>query len=196
MDLKRIITLTILLIVLRCTMAQDTLFSRRSIRAGIGVGINAGSVENGFGLLYEIGFQKSYGKKQRVRLNPDLILGGFSNMGITDVREQHYRITSLGFNCNVDILKYKAISLLGGAGIFFNYSRGLLGTGGRNSSGQGSNSSEYFNKVYAVGSLSGGIRINPRKSAVALELRPFNIQFGTDYFILGYFMLGLDFKIR
>lgn len=178
------------------TKAQDTLFSRQSIKAGIGLGINAGTVEDGFGVLYEIGYQKSYGKKQRVRLNSTLLLGGFSNIGISDIRDQYYRITSLGLNCNADLLKYRAVSILGSAGLFFNYSRGLLGTGGRNSSGMGNRSSEYFTKLYGGGSASLGLRINPRNSRTAFELRPFNIQFGNDYFILGYFMLGVDFKIR
>lgn len=178
------------------TKAQDILFSRQSVKSGIGLGINAGSVEYGFGLLYEIGYQKSYGKMQRVRLNSTLLLGGFSNVGISDVRDQHYRITSLGFGSNADLLKYRAISLLGSAGVFFNYSRGLLGTGGRYSNGTVNRSSEYFSKFYAGGSASLGFRINPRNSRTAFEIRPFNIQFGTNYFILGYFMLGIDFKLR
>ena len=48
--------------------AQDIEFKKGSIRTGIGVGYNEGLRENGIGLVYAIGWQKSYGQKNKFRM--------------------------------------------------------------------------------------------------------------------------------
>ncbi len=184
----------ILLVISNKSNAQETEFKRTSIRTGIGVGFNEGKRETGMGLIYSIGWQKSYGKKSKFRINPNLIIGGFLPIGITDTRDQFYRITSIGANIHYDLIKYKAFSLVTTGGGFINYSRGLLGTGG--SPEANNNNSEYFNSFYFGGSASIGIRINPKKSKLAYEFRPINIQFGNDFFMLGYVMFGIDIKLK
>lgn len=122
--------------------AQEIEFKRSSVRTGIGIGFNNGSREIGLGLVYSIGYQKSFGVKNKLRINPNMTFGGFSPIIITDTRDQFYRITSIGLNIHFDLVKYKAVSIVTSGGAFINYSRGLLGTGGR---GNASNtSSEYF----------------------------------------------------
>lgn len=165
----------------------------KSIRTGIGLGFNDGTKETGIGLIYSIGYQKSYGKKNRLRLNPNLILGGFLPIGITDTRDQFYRMTSLGFNLHYDFLKYKSVSLVASPGIFVNYSRGLLGTGGWPDANN--NTSEYFNSIYFGGKFSLGLRIAPKGKRLAYEIRPFNIQIGNNDFIFGYLMFGIDIRL-
>jgi len=183
----------ILLIIANPLYAQETEFNRTIIRTGIGIGINEGHWEMGMGLLYSIGVQKSYGATERIRINPNLLIGGFLPIAITDTRDQFYRISSLGLNIHYDLIRYKAVSIVTTAGAFLNYSRGLLGTGGWPEANN--NNSEYFFNLYFGGNLSIGLRINPKNSRLAYEFRPLNIQFGTDYFLLAYTMIGIDFKL-
>ncbi len=58
------------------------------------------------------------------------------------------------------------------------------------------NHSEYFNSFYLGGNISLGLRINREDSKLAYEIRPLNIQFGNDYFLLGYLMFGIDIKLE
>lgn len=145
------------------------------------------------GLIYSIGYQKSFGKNNRIRLNPNLIFGGFLPIGITDTRDQFYRISSFGFNLHYDLVKFTSISVVTSPGIFLNYSRGLLGTGGMPEANN--NTSEFFNSFYFGGKFSLGLRITPSGKRLAYEIRPLNIQFGNNGFILGYLMFGIDIKI-
>ncbi len=188
------LSILILLFISNKLNAQETEFKRTSIRTGIGIGFNEGKRETGMGLICSIGWQKSYGKKNKFRINPNLIIGEFTPIRITDTRDQFYRITSLGVNIHYDLIKYKAFSLVTTGGGFINYSRGLFGTGG--SPEANNNSSEYFNSFYFGGNASIGIRINPKNSKLVYEFRPINIQFGNDYFMLGYVMLGIDIKLK
>ncbi|MBX7204822.1 MAG: hypothetical protein K1X81_05325 [Bacteroidia bacterium] len=145
------------------------------------------------GLIYSIGWQKSFGKKNKLRVNPYMMTGGFWPFGISDTRDQFYRITTLGLNFHYDLIKYKALSLVTTVGAFGNYSRGLLGTGGWPEANH--NQSEYFHSIYFGNNMSLGLGINPGKSRFALELRPINIHLGTNHFILGYLMLGVNIKL-
>ncbi|CCG54527.1 Hypothetical protein precursor [Flavobacterium indicum GPTSA100-9 = DSM 17447] len=173
--------------------SQENIFNRSSIKTGIGIGYNDSKEENGLGLIYNLGYQKSFGVKERFRINPNLIIGGFSTNLITDTRDQFYRITSLQMNVSYDVVRYNSISLLLCTGVFGNYSRGLLGTGGELQNNQ---NSEYFQKFYFGGSLGIGLRINPIKSRIAYEIKPFTIQLGNKGFSLGYIMMGLDIKFK
>ena len=186
------LSLFVFLTISNQSIAQETEFKRTSIRTGIGVGFNEAKRETGLGLIYSIGWQKSLGNNNKLRLNPNLIIGGFLPIGITDTRDQFYRITSLGLNIHYDLIKYRSISVLTTGGGFINYSRGLLGTGGE----ANINRTEYFNSFYFGGNVSLGIRVNPKKSSLAYEFRPINVQLGNDHFVLSYFMFGIDIKLR
>ena len=85
--------------------SQNIEYKKTSIRTGIGLGINEGHWETGMGLLYSFGLQKSYGNKNRIRVNPNILFGGFMN-----------------------------------------YSRGLIGTGGKPEANH--NNSDYFYRLY------------------------------------------------
>lgn len=174
--------------------AQEGEFKSTSIRTGIGIGFNEGLRETGLGLVYLVGWQKSYGKKNKLRLNPNIIIGGFSPIGITDTRDQFYRISSLGLDIHYDLIKYKAVSIVTTGGGFINYSRGLLGTGGWPEANN--DKSEYFNSLYLGVDTSLGIRVNPKNSKLAYEFRPISIQFGNNYYVLGYLMVGIDIKLK
>jgi hypothetical protein len=97
-------------------------------------------------------------------------------------------------NVSYDLLKYKSVSLFVTAGGFINYSRGLFGTGGEE--GFENMKSEYFFNLYFGGNANLGLRINPKKSRFAYEIKPLNIQFGNKDFVLFYAMFGMDIKIK
>lgn len=89
-----ILVLVVFLLTVNQLYAQEIEFRRSSIRTGIGIGFNEGKRETGMGLIYSIGWQKSFGEKNKLRVNPNIIMGGFLPIGITDTRDQFYRITS------------------------------------------------------------------------------------------------------
>lgn len=184
----------VLFVISYSSSAQETEPKRTSIRTGIGLGFNHGKQETGTGFVYSMGWQKSFGAKDRFRFNPNLIVGDFFSWPISDTRDQYYRLTSLGLNLHYDLIRYKSISIVTTIGGFINYSRGLSGTGGWPESNN--NSSEYFHSLYFVGNISAGIRMAPKKSRFAYELRPINVQLGNDYFELVYFMFGIDIKLK
>ena len=189
-----LLSVIIFLFTINNIFSQEIEFKNSSIRTGVGIGINEGQREIGNGLVYSIGWQKSFGEKSKIRINPNMTFGGFLPIGITDTRDQFYRITSLGLNIHYDLIRYKAISIVTTGGGFINYSRGLLGTGGWPEANN--NSSEYFYSLYYGGNVSIGLRIDPKKSKLAYEIRPINIHFGNNGFMLGYLMFGIDFKLK
>lgn len=189
-----LLSLIILLLKGNNIYSQEIEFKNSSIKTGTGIGINEGQRETGIGLTYSIGWQKSYGEKNRLRLNPNIIFGSFRTYVIpTDTRDQFYKLTSLGINIHYDLIKSKEVSIVTTGGGFVNYSRGLLGTGGWQAN---NNRSEYFYSVYFGGNVSIGLRIDPKKSKLAYEIRPINIHFGNNGFVLVYLMFGVDFKLK
>jgi ribosome biogenesis GTPase / thiamine phosphate phosphatase len=168
-------------------------FSGNSLKTGVGLGITEGLRETGVGGVVSFGYQKSV-LNDRVRINPYFMTGGFLPFGITDTRDQYFRVTSLGVNGYLDVIKIKSLSLFLGAGGLMSYSRGLLGTGGFPE--EGSNSSEYFFKLYGGGYLGAGFRINPPDRKIAYELTPINFYFGNDGFFMSFLEIGVDIKLR
>jgi hypothetical protein len=173
--------------------SQENIFNRSSIKTGIGLGFNDSREETGFGLIYNLGYQKSFGKKEKLRINPNLIIGSFSTNLISDIRDQFYRISSLEMNVSYDVVRYKSFSVLLTTGAFGNYSRGLFGTGGELINNR---DSEYFYKLYYGGSLGIGFRLNPVRSRIAYEIKPINFQFGNKGYSLSYMTFGLDIKLK
>ncbi len=175
--------------------SQNTDYTNNSVRTGFGFGINEGTKETGTGLLYNIGWNKTIGEKQRLRLNPNVLFGVFSTEISRGIRDQYYRTSSYELNMHYDLIKYKSLSLVGSIGGFMNFSRGLLGTGGDPEATEYTKS-EYFYSLYFGGNASVAIRINPKNSRIAYEIRPLNIQYGNNRFMLTYFMFGMDFKFK
>ncbi len=176
--------------------SQDTqpVFSKKSVKVGFGYGFNEGKYEDGVGLLYSIGWNKSLGKKQRFRLNPNLLLGGFSADFITDIRDQYYRTSSYGLNMHFDLIRFRSLAIVVTAGAFVNYSRGLLGTGGDDEA-TNFRSSSYFYRLTAGGYASAALRFDSPKHRIAWELRPLSVQHGYPYYTLGFMHLSADIKL-
>lgn len=192
-----VLSLTILLLTGTTIYAQgqEIAYRRTTIKTGSGISINEGQREVGIGLIYSVGIQKSYGKNNRLRLNPDVLLGSYRTYVFpTDTRDQFYKITALGLNIHYDLISKEAVSFVTTCGGFINYSRGLLGTGGRTE--ENNNSSEYFHSLYFGANANIGIRIDSKKKKLAYEIRPVNLYFGNKGFILGFIMFSVDFKFK
>ncbi len=173
--------------------AQQETMRRQSLKTGLALGFNSGYRETGTGLMYTFGWQKSFGKKNKFRINPNIMIGGFMPFGMTDVPKQYFRMTNLNFDLHYDLIRYKPLSLVTTLGVFTNFSRGLIEAGGGPDSHQ---SSRYFYGFYFGGLSSIGLRIAPKRSKLAFELRPINIQMGTRYFETIFFMFNIDFKLK
>lgn len=188
-------SLILFLIYGKMGFSQDLKFKRTSIKTGIGVGINDTETESGIGSVFSLGWQKSFLENERLRINPNILFGSFRTYAIpTDTRDQHYKLSTLGLNIHYDLIKKGKTSLVTTGGVFVNYSRGLLGTGGWQE--ENNNSSEYFHSMYFGGYASIALRIDSKNKKVAYELKPINIHFGNQGFMLGYLMFGVDFKLR
>lgn len=174
---------------------QENKFSRSSIKTGVGLGYNMAVKEEGLGTLSTIGYERSYGKKERLRMNATLLIGGFTSFGMTDSRKMYYRTTSWNINANYDFVKYKAVSLFIYSGGFANYSRGMLGSGYSEVTSEMYNS-ERFSDVYFGANLGCGLRINPPSNRCAFEIKPVNIQIGNKEFFTFYMMFGVDIKLK
>ncbi|AWW29270.1 hypothetical protein DN752_03445 [Echinicola strongylocentroti] len=175
--------------------AQTKDFGKNSIEAGVGLGVNEGWSELGMGFVYTLGFQREIGLDGRLRINPNLLFGGFIPIGFTDTEEQFYRLTNLGVDVNYDLIRVKSVSLVVTAGAFASYSRGLIGTGGYWCVEENEQSA-YFSHVYFGAKGAFGIRLNPKKSKLSYELRPINIHVGSRRFVLGYPMFEIAFKLH
>lgn len=184
----------VLILISTKLFSQEKEFKKTSIKTGIGLAMNEGDKEFGNGLVYAIGFQKSYGKKDKLRINPNFLFGGFLPAGITDTPDMYYKLSSLGLDLHYDILKVEIVSLAATVGGFMNYSRGLIGTGGMPPEGR--THSDYFLGLYFGGKVGLGLRFAPENGKLAFEFKPFNVQFGNKGFFLGAFMFGVDIRLE
>ena len=176
-------------LVTKSSDSLDTTIRRNAIKTGIGIGFNYGLREEGLGIIYTVGFQRSYGKKNRFRINPNATFGEFVGAGL-HIPEQYYSITAIGVDFHYDLLKYRALAITISLGGFSCYSRGLL----ENNIFSRSNEPYYFASLYFGLGGSIGLRIAPRKSKLAYEIRPINLKIG-DRFFVGYLLVGIDIKL-
>lgn len=183
-------------LMLHCIVtAQNPKNSNQWIDTGIGVGFNGGDDHMGFGMLYSVGWQKSFKDQNRLRLNPGLSLATYGTFGIpTDTRDQFYNSLAFDVNINYDLIRYKSLSLVVSGGGFVNYSYGLLGTGG-DPEARHYDESGFFNRLYAGGNASIGLRIDNPTSRFAYEYKLLGIQGGFNHFGGIYSAFELQWKL-
>ncbi|MBS2213684.1 hypothetical protein KEM09_19905 [Carboxylicivirga mesophila] len=182
--------LWILLLIPSYSLAQEVAERKGALKAGIGLGYNEGDKESGLGLVYTIGWQKAIDSRERLRINPNILFGGFTPLMMTDKRDQYIRSGSFGCHLYYDMLKGKHLSLFAMVGAYGNYTRGLLGDGEFNTG------SEYYHKFYAGGTASLGIRVYNPSKRIGYEIRPLTFQYGSNQHFMGYVMVSIDFEIR
>lgn len=192
MAYKNYLFIALLCLIPFLASSQEKEYTKNAIKLGFGGGINDSHPEQGIGLLYNIGYQTQLGKSDRLRINPNILFGGFLPLGISDTRDQFYRISALGLDLHGDVLRLQNVSLVLTFGGFMDYSRGLLGTGGES----GIRNSSYFNTLYFGTKTGVAFRFVNKTGSRAFEFKPINFMNGNKYFTLGYLMFGMDFYLR
>lgn len=193
---KTIWMLVALLISYGISQAQEasTTFSKHSIKIGVGVGASMGSSTDGMGFMHSIGYQKEIWK-DRLRLNPNFSCGYYSSKGVLDANDQYFNAINLATKLYFDLIKAKAFSVVVGSGVLLNYTKGLSGTGGDMADHTQTPSSHYISNVHFAAYMGGGFRINHPNKRLAINILPFNIHFGNNYFGELHFIFELDIKI-
>jgi hypothetical protein len=162
-------------------------------RYGLGFSYHEGAGETGLGVVGSFGILKSLGEKKKSRINSNVSLGRFSDLFMLHTPEQKYAYLALDFVCHFDLLRYKAFSLVTSAGGYLSVTSGKVedyyNEDGRLYSGR------RFTHGYLMASISGGLRIAPKKSKIAFEITPFKIFLGTSYSYMGQIQLSVDYKI-
>ncbi|GAA4054819.1 hypothetical protein GCM10022409_47410 [Hymenobacter glaciei] len=174
--------------------AQEAAGKGGSIQAAVGVGAQEGNEEGGLGVVYALGYLKSWGAAARWRFNPQIVCGEFSSAGFTDRQDQFYRTTSAGVAVHYDVLRYRAVAVVVSGGGSASYARGLLGTGGEQQ--LPTEGSRYFHRLYFSANGGVGLRVSPTQGRLAYEFRPLTLQVGTKGFFMGYATVGLEVKLH
>lgn len=180
-----------LIVFLQKVHSQD--YSKNTLKLGFGAGVSMGRNTDGFGLNYSIGYQREIWK-DRLRFNPTISIGTYSSKRIMDARDQYFSSYNLEANIFYDLLRGNTSSIVTGAGLLLNNSRGLLGTGGKdNYSDPNPVSSEYFSYYSVGGYLGAGIRLNSPNKRTAICIMPLNLHFGKDF---TEFYMRVEFDIK
>lgn len=171
--------------------SQD--FSKNTLKLGFGVGVSMGRNTDGLGINYSIGYQGEIWN-DRWRFNPNFSVGNYSSKYVMDARDQYFSSYNLNAILFYDLLRGNTSSVVLGAGLLLNNSRGLIGTGGKdNYSDPNPVSSEYFSYYSVGGYLGAGIRLNSPNKRTAICIMPLNLHFGKDF---TEFSMKVEFDIK
>ena len=171
--------------------AQADDFSRSSLKYSVGIGMAQGYNNDGGGSFLSMGYVHTL-LNSRLRINPGLTVGYLDNQTTTDVPDENFGSIDMETLVSYDWLRYKSISLMVGIGGFANNTRGLISTGGYENPRL---NSEFYSSWHAGGVLTGGLRINPSRSRIAIEITPFNLYGGFDEYFKFFAKVGLEVKL-
>lgn len=174
-------------------IGQDQKFSKYAIKSAVGAGWNDGQSESGEGLLYKLGFQRSFGTKERIRVNAGFVYGDFASVNVDDAPDEHFSSKSIVVSCDFDALKRRQVSLLVSVGFFAGVTKGYAENYGLRSNeipGRRNFESTYSGIDFGI-----GLRINKATSRIAWDFKPFNLQRGNHGFVQIYALAGIDVKL-
>ncbi len=147
----------------------------------------------GIGIPLGVGYQWHH-LNGGLRLSSTLQAASFSPLAITDVPDSYYRVITLGLYAAFDVLRYYSFSLVITAGGGISYSRGFMGNGWNEDTGE-TIPGGYFNRWYPTAYLAYGIRIAPRKGGYALELfLPPGSHASKTFSLILALWLGVDYR--
>ncbi len=187
MKIKALIIILLLLVTPNIFSQEPT---NSSLTYACGVGISDASNYVGSGLALQIGYSRNI-FSDRLRLQPNILVGAYRAEGIQDVREQYFNSVSMRLSVNYDVLRYKIFSFNIETGGLVNATRGLIGTGGEYNITE----SEYVNHWNYGIIMAGGFKIAPRESKIAIKIMPLNIHMGLDYFLEMHALAGIEIKL-
>jgi hypothetical protein len=177
----------------------------QSIKIGIGAGFSQSENCIGTGTMYSVGYQRDIWK-DRLRFNPNLSLGFYSPMFITDQADQYFNSINLNANLNYDLIRIKRFSVVIYAGIEAGKTQGYVGSGGYYDyggysgygNGYGSSNtqnSHYVHDYHLGGNFGGGFRFITKNQKTAVNILPFNFRVGYPEFFEAHLKLEVDIKI-
>ncbi len=171
--------------------AQTSEFSKNSIKVGVGIGAYFDDVNEGFGALYSVGYQREIWK-DRLRFNPNFSIGNYTAKNITDVPDLYFTSSNLEANLNYDLVRVNAFSLVVACGAAVNRIKGLKGTGGDGDVPK--MTSSYISNYRFGANLAGGFRVNLPDKRTVINIIPINFRFGTKNLVEAHAKIELDFK--
>lgn len=158
---------------------------------GAGIGMSDGNTLMGSGPQISIGFHKTL-KYSRLSFHPELSIGFYGARFITDVPDMYFNSINLDFNFWFDLIRVKGLALTIGAAPVINQRKGLIGTGGYP---PGNEYSEYTKDSQFLFKFGGGIKIMPPNQKIIVQIFPLNFRLGGDYFMEGFAMIHLGYRI-
>lgn len=154
----------------------------KSIKIGAGLGYSQSFNFTGIGTQYSFGYQRDIWK-DRLRFNPNLSLGFYQPLFITDIPEQYFNAINLNANLNLDIIRLGRLSLLVYAGGEAGITQGYVETEGS------------MNDFHLGFDFGAGFRIDNKNKKTVLNILPFNFRVGYPNIIESYLKLELDIKL-
>jgi hypothetical protein len=191
----RLISLFILLLLVFSNKIYSQSFTKNSIKTGLGFGVHTSGNTDGLGIVYCFGYQREIWK-DRLRFNPNLTIGQYGAKVLpTDARDQYFSSMNLETNFYFDLFKAGGFSLVLGSGLIINNTRGLIGTGGWQEDNYQPQNTEYFSDYCLGVNLAFGLRINPAKKRIAVNIMPLNLRLGTNGFMEQFARIEFDIKL-
>lgn len=190
MQIKKRFLLVLLFFHFSQLFCQEKTFTKSSLRYSVGAGIAQGYSVSSFGEFVTLGY--GYLLNNNLRINPSMTLGYLDNSRTTDLPDENFVTIDFETLVSYDLIRYKGFSLMVGVGGFLNNTRGLIGTGGFEYPRP---YSEFYSNWHGGGLFTGGLRINPPKSRIAIEIVPFNLYAGFDKYFKLYAKVGMEVKL-
>lgn len=188
--MKRLISGCVLILLTCNLLAQSVeLNSKNKIEYGIGVSSYMSKTVEGSGMMLNIGYQHKL--SERFSLNPYLTTGGYGANAITDHRDTWFTSTNIGCDVWLKAIDERVFSFSLAGGLLANRMKGLLGTGGEDSTVVGS---EYVKEWQPAFHLGSSFLFKNVWKRCEIELRPLNINFGKKQYLDIYSMVLVSFK--
>lgn len=184
--MKKIILLPIMLIIINVAFAQETNFSKSSLKYSFGfTGRNESPA--GTGVVFTAGYQYS-AWKGRLRFNPNFAISRIDSRKVMSGDANLSTNVCMEGIVSLDIIRIKGVSLMLGLGPCYGRVSGL------NVPYQGF--PQYYSR-YLYSTYAGlGFRINPKKSPIACELVPINIRINKGEQVEFSARIVLELKIK
>lgn len=197
--------LFIIILMLAAISTQSQELKKSSVKIGIGAGFSESTNCTGMGTMYSIGYQRNIWK-DRLRFNPNLSLGFYSPVFITDQADQYFNSINVNANLNYDLIRIKRLSVVVYVGVEAGKTQGYVGTGGYYDyygysgygSGYGSSytqNSYYVHDYHIGGNVGAGLRLISRSGKTAFNILPFNFRVGYPDFVEAHLKLEVDINI-
>lgn len=200
---NKLFFLIISLIVSISAQSQGT--KNQSLKIGIGAGFSESENCTGMGTMYSVGLQRNIWK-DRLRFNPNLSLGFYSPIMITDLPDQYFNSININANLNYDLIRIQRFSVVIYAGIEAGKTQGYVGSGGYYDYGgyspygngyviSNTQNSHYVHDYHLGGNFGGGLRFVSRSKKTAFNILPFNFRVGYPEFFEAHLKLEVDINI-